>query len=147
MAIKKSELYSSLRTSCDKLRGEMDTTQYKDYVLTLPLLFVKYISDKYKDDPYAAIYVARYARNLFKNINKMVKVKENLIYLVILEQIFKDRCTYDCLFHVVPEAGIEPARGFPQGIFIPTTVFTAIYLKFDIYLWLGLSLYPAMLLS
>ncbi|MCB0397943.1 MAG: SAM-dependent DNA methyltransferase, partial [Flavobacteriales bacterium] len=47
MAIKKSELYSSLWKSCDELRGGMDASQYKDYVLTL--LFVKYVSDKYAD--------------------------------------------------------------------------------------------------
>lgn len=40
MAIKKNELYSSLWVSCDKLRGGMDASQYKDYILTL--LFVKY---------------------------------------------------------------------------------------------------------
>ena len=45
MALKKSDLYSSLWKSCDELRGGMDASQYKDYVLSL--LFVKYISDKY----------------------------------------------------------------------------------------------------
>ncbi len=45
MAIKKSELYSSLWASCDELRGGMDASQYKDYVLVL--LFMKYVSDKY----------------------------------------------------------------------------------------------------
>src|SRR5207302_8970152 len=44
MALKKSELYSSLWQSCDELRGGMDASQYKDYVLVL--LFVKYVSDK-----------------------------------------------------------------------------------------------------
>jgi type I restriction enzyme M protein len=44
MAIKKSQLYSSLWQSCDELRGGMDASQYKDYVLTL--LFMKYVSDK-----------------------------------------------------------------------------------------------------
>jgi type I restriction enzyme M protein len=44
MAIKKSELYASLWSSCDQLRGGMDASQYKDYVLVL--LFVKYVSDK-----------------------------------------------------------------------------------------------------
>ena len=43
MALKKSELYSSLWQSCDELRGGMDASQYKDYVLVL--LFIKYISD------------------------------------------------------------------------------------------------------
>ena len=42
MALKKSELYSSLWQSCDELRGGMDASQYKDYVLVL--LFVKYVS-------------------------------------------------------------------------------------------------------
>ena len=45
MALKKSEIYSSLWASCDELRGGMDASQYKDYVLSL--LFIKYISDKY----------------------------------------------------------------------------------------------------
>lgn len=47
MAIKKSKLYSSLWASCDELRGGMDASQYKDYVLFM--LFIKYISDKYAD--------------------------------------------------------------------------------------------------
>lgn len=47
MALKKSELYSSLWASCDELRGGMDASQYKDYVLFM--LFIKYISDKYAD--------------------------------------------------------------------------------------------------
>lgn len=41
MAIKKSELYSSLWSSCDELRGGMDASQYKDYVLSF--LFIKYV--------------------------------------------------------------------------------------------------------
>lgn len=45
MAVKKTELYSSLWAGCDELRGGMDASQYKDYVLTL--LFMKYVSDKY----------------------------------------------------------------------------------------------------
>ena len=57
MAIKKSELYSSLWSSCDELRGGMDASQYKDYVLVL--LFVKYVSDKYADVPYGAIIVPK----------------------------------------------------------------------------------------
>ena len=45
MALKKSDLYASLWASCDELRGGMDASQYKDYVLFM--LFIKYISDKY----------------------------------------------------------------------------------------------------
>ncbi len=55
MPIKKSELYSSLWKSCDELRGGMDASQYKDYVLVL--LFVKYVSDKYASDVKALIDV------------------------------------------------------------------------------------------
>lgn len=55
MAIKKSELYSSLWASCDELRGGMDASQYKDYVLVM--LFIKYISDKYADVPFAPIQI------------------------------------------------------------------------------------------
>ncbi len=55
MALKKSELYSSLWQSCDELRGGMDASQYKDYVLVL--LFIKYVSDKYAGVPYAPITI------------------------------------------------------------------------------------------
>jgi type I restriction enzyme M protein len=55
MAIRKSELYRSLWSSCDELRGGMDASQYKNYVLTL--LFVKYVSDKYAGKPHALIEV------------------------------------------------------------------------------------------
>ena len=55
MAIKKSELYSSLWESCNKLRGGMDASLYKDYILTL--LFVKYVTDRYKGDRYADIII------------------------------------------------------------------------------------------
>ncbi len=51
MAIKKSELYSSLWSSCDEPRGGMDASQYKDYVLVM--LFVKHVSDKYAGQKYA----------------------------------------------------------------------------------------------
>ena len=55
MAVKKSELYSSLWASCDELRGGMDASQYKDYVLVL--LFVKYVSDRYAGQRYAPITI------------------------------------------------------------------------------------------
>jgi type I restriction enzyme M protein len=54
-AIKKSDLYSSLWASCDELRGGMDASQYKDYVLVL--LFVKYVSDRYAGQPFAPITI------------------------------------------------------------------------------------------
>lgn len=55
MPLKKSELYASLWKSCDELRGGMDASQYKDYVLVL--LFVKYVSDKAERDPDTLIEV------------------------------------------------------------------------------------------
>ena len=55
MALKKSQLYSSLWSSCDQLRGGMDASQYKDYILTL--LFVKYVSDKWAGEPDALVEV------------------------------------------------------------------------------------------
>jgi type I restriction enzyme M protein len=57
MPVKKSDLYRSLWKSCDELRGGMDASQYKDYVLVL--LFVKYVSDKYAGQPDALLDVPR----------------------------------------------------------------------------------------
>ncbi len=59
MAIKKSDLYSSLWASCDALRGGMDASQYKDYVLFM--LFIKYVSDKYanSDDFAPAVVIPK----------------------------------------------------------------------------------------
>lgn len=57
MALKKSDLYRSLWQSCDELRGGMDASQYKDYILTL--LFVKYVTDKAQSDPNSLINVPR----------------------------------------------------------------------------------------
>lgn len=81
MAIKKSELYSSLWKSCDELRGGMDASQYKDYVLVL--LFVKYVSDKYAKNPNALIEIpegggfadmiaAKGQKDIGESINKII---------------------------------------------------------------------------
>lgn len=70
MAIKKSELYSSLWASCDELRGGMDASQYKDYVLVM--LFIKYISDKWAGQFYAPITIPEGA-----SFADMVKLKGN----------------------------------------------------------------------
>ena len=68
MALKKSALYSSLWQSCDELRGGMDASQYKDYVLAM--LFIKYVSDKYAGVPYAPIVIPEGA-----SFNDMVALK------------------------------------------------------------------------
>ncbi|MBS1951430.1 MAG: Type I restriction-modification system, DNA-methyltransferase subunit M [Cytophagales bacterium] len=72
MAIKKSELYSSLWASCDALRGGMDASQYKDYVLVL--LFIKYVSDKYADTPNAMIRIPK--NGGFKSISELKGQKD-----------------------------------------------------------------------
>lgn len=55
MAVKKTHLYSHLWEAANALRGGMDASQYKDYVLTI--LFVKYVTDRYKGNPYAEFVV------------------------------------------------------------------------------------------
>jgi type I restriction-modification system DNA methylase subunit len=55
MAMKKSQLYSSIWQSCDEMRGGMEASQYKDYVLVL--LFVRYVSDKYADQKNALVVI------------------------------------------------------------------------------------------
>lgn len=72
MAIKKSELYSSLWAGADALRGGMDASQYKDYVLVL--LFLKYVSDKAEAEPYALIEVPKGAS--FKDIAALKGTKD-----------------------------------------------------------------------
>lgn len=72
MALKKSQLYSSIWQSCDALRGGMDASQYKDYVLVM--LFVKYISDKYAGKSFAPIEI-RDRKNPFA---EMVKLKNTM---------------------------------------------------------------------
>ena len=76
MALKKSELYSSLWSSCDELRGGMDASGSKDYVLVL--LFIKYVSDKYAGQPYAPITIPKGAS--FKD---MVALKGNPCRLLL----------------------------------------------------------------
>lgn len=72
MAVKKSELYSFLWESCNKLRGGMDASQYKDYVLSL--LFVKYVSDKYEGKKNSLIYIPK--NGGFKDIASLKGNKE-----------------------------------------------------------------------
>lgn len=101
MAIKKTELYSSLWASCDELRGGMDASQYKDYVLTL--LFMKYVSDKYKGDPDGIILIPKGAsfddmvalkndKEIGDKINKIIRklAEENDLKGVIDEADFND---------------------------------------------------------
>lgn len=55
--MKKSELYSMLWEACNKLRGGVEPSRYKDYVLVL--LFFKYVSDRYKGQPFAEFTISK----------------------------------------------------------------------------------------
>ncbi len=103
MAIKKNELYSSLWASCDKLRGGMDASQYKDYILTL--LFVKYVTDKFKGVKYADIAVPEggsfddlvaikgdknIGEKMDKIISKLAEAENNNLVGVITNARFND---------------------------------------------------------
>jgi len=57
MATTKSKLFNAIWRSCNELRGGMDVSQYKDYVLVL--LFIRYVSDKYAGVPQAAVTVPK----------------------------------------------------------------------------------------
>lgn len=81
MALKKSQLYSKIWQACDALRGGMDASEYKNYVLTL--LFVRYLSDKYANDPNSIVSIPEGARfsdlsalkgkpNIGEEINKVL---------------------------------------------------------------------------
>jgi len=100
MAIKKSDIYRSLWESCDQLRGGMDASLYKDYILTL--LFVKYVSDR-ADQPDALIVVPtgasftdmkalRGARNIGEGMDTIIAsiAEENDLTGVIDRAFFND---------------------------------------------------------
>lgn len=89
MAIKKSEIYSQIWAACDKLRGGVEPARYKDYILTL--LFVKYVSDRYKSSDnwdvevpeggsFDDIAELKYKKNIGEGINivigKLAEVNE-----------------------------------------------------------------------
>lgn len=48
MKTTKDKINSAVWSACDILRGKMDSSKYKDYILSL--LFVKYLSDSYKEE-------------------------------------------------------------------------------------------------
>ncbi|WP_367700468.1 type I restriction-modification system subunit M [Helicobacter pylori] len=87
MAIKKSELYSSLWAGADSLRGGMDASEYKNYVLNL--LFLKYISDKARNNNFSEIEVPEgcfYEDILALEGDKEIGDKLNKIIAKIAEQ-------------------------------------------------------------
>ncbi len=81
MAIKKTDLYRHIWKACDDLRGGMDASQYKDYILTL--LFVKYVSDKYggvrrplvtvpEDGSFSAMLLLKGKSDIGDKMNKII---------------------------------------------------------------------------
>ncbi len=83
MAIKKSEIYSQIWAACDKLRGGVEPARYKDYILTM--LFVKYVSDRFKssDDwdievpdggSFDDIIALKYKKNIGEGINVVIGI-------------------------------------------------------------------------
>ena len=107
MAVKKSELYTSLRSSCDELRGGMDASQYKDYVLTL--LFIKYVTDRFKGDPDVQIEIpekggsfddlveAKGRSDIGERINKVIRkladenIKNSFVVILKLERAIDNK--------------------------------------------------------
>lgn len=97
MGVKKSELYSSLWASCDELRGSMDASQYKDYVLVM--LFMKYVSDKKdplvelkKGTTFYDMLLHRGKSDIGDQINKIIGefAKNNGLSGIITEADFND---------------------------------------------------------
>jgi hypothetical protein len=80
VALKKSDLYIHLWESCDELRGGMDASQYKDYVLVL--LFLKYVSDRAgapdslievpEDSSFDAVVGLKNNKDIGEEINKVL---------------------------------------------------------------------------
>ena len=114
MALKKSELYSSLWSSCDELRGGMDASQYKDYVLVL--LFIKYVSDKYAGVPYAPITIPKGAS--FKDMAAL-KGKSDIgdqINKRIIAPLAKENKLSDIRKHLPDDTWYDEASAFTRAI-------------------------------
>lgn len=105
MAIRKSDLYSSIWASCDELRGGMDASQYKDYVLFM--LFIKFITDKYgnssdfvppviipKGASFKDMIALKGKSDIGDKINTQGQIQEKTTqYLATLERHATDRVT------------------------------------------------------
>src|SRR5436309_3255561 len=108
MALKKSQLYSSLWQSCDELRGGMDASQYKDYILTL--LFMKYVSDKYAGKPDAVIEIPKGG-----SFDDMVKLKGSKIIGEGINKIIKKLAEANDLTGVIDVADFDDDDKLGKG--------------------------------
>ncbi|MDN3513972.1 MAG: type I restriction-modification system subunit M N-terminal domain-containing protein [Candidatus Brocadia sp.] len=115
MAVKKSELYGSIWASCDELRGGMDASQYKDYVLAL--LFIKYISDKYAGMSYAPIAVPKVAsfKDMVDRLTNLIAIFENLVL-----DFSKNRAEGDDAESVIGENQVGIMEKFKNTYRIPS---------------------------
>jgi len=119
MAVKKSQLYSALWKSCDELRGGMDASQYKDYVLIL--LFIKYISDKAEADEDALeeiklldlvvknkeSVIEQLPKNIRKNKEAVAEVIENNVRRLIIDERHTNPKYYENMSTLLEELILE----------------------------------------
>ncbi|MBB3840279.1 type I restriction enzyme M protein [Runella defluvii] len=82
--LSREEIAAVVWRGCDTLRGAVDPTQYKDYVLTM--LFVKYLSDVWKDK-------VEYHREKYQGDNERIEraLRRERFYV-------PEECTFDYLF-------------------------------------------------
>lgn len=83
-AITQSEINNIVWKACDTFRGIIDPSQYKDYILTM--LFVKYVSDVWKDKKEA------YAKKYNNDATRLERALRNERFQV------PSNCTFEYLF-------------------------------------------------
>jgi type I restriction enzyme M protein len=108
MAIKKSEIYNDLWKSCDEFRGGMDPSQYKDYILSI--LFVKYISDKYKNQKDSAITVPNGG-----GFDDMIRLKGKTEIGDEMNKIIKKLAEENDLSGIIDEADFDDSDKLGSG--------------------------------
>ena len=121
MAIKKTELYSSLWASADELRGGMDASEYKDYVLTL--LFMKYVSDKYEKDSDSLIIIPEGA-----SFNDMVKLSGDKEIGDKINKIIAKLAEANGLKNVIDNADFNDATKLGSGKEMVDRLFKLLYI-------------------
>jgi type I restriction enzyme M protein len=82
--LSQSQINDIVWKACDSLRGSVDPTEYKDYVLTM--LFVKYLSDVWKEKK--DVYHAKYNGDVVR-IERALKNERFVV---------PDNCTFDYIY-------------------------------------------------